>query len=194
MSIILGLTGGTGCGKSTAANYLKSRGAQVIDADQIARQVTRPGSPALFEIQKAFDGVVTKDGSLDRKKLGAIVFADQNARETLNQITHKYILEEIKNSVFASQSPLVVIDAPLLLECNLDRLCTASIAVLANKEKRQKRIMERDNLSPVLAEERIKAQPADSFYRERCRFIIENNGDAANLTNKLDLILKELHL
>ncbi|MBR5236560.1 MAG: dephospho-CoA kinase [Clostridia bacterium] len=194
MSIIIGLTGGTGCGKSTAAAYLKSRGAHVIDADQIARRIVLPGTPALFEIQKAFDGVVTEDGSLDRKKLGVLVFADKTARETLNKITHKYILEEIENCVNTSQSPLVVIDAPLLLECNLDRLCNASIAVLANNEKRRERIMTRDNLSEVLAIERIGAQPDDAFYRERCRFIVENNEDAVALENKLDLVLKELNL
>ncbi len=192
MKTILGLTGGSGCGKSLAADYLKKQGAEIVDADKIAREITEPGKPALCEIAKNFEGVLLPDGSLNRKKLGALVFSNKDALERLNAITHTYIAEEIKSRLANSQSKLLVLDAPLLLEYDLDALCTACIAVLSDRALRISRIMSRDNLTETDAKNRIDSQKSDDFYKSRCRFVIENNDDIASVYASLDTILKEL--
>ncbi|MBQ2695797.1 MAG: dephospho-CoA kinase [Clostridia bacterium] len=192
MKTVLGLTGGSGCGKSLAASFLKKHGAEIIDADKIAREILEPGKPALKEIVEAFGGVLLPDGSLNRKKLGNLVFSDEDSLHRLNAITHTYIIDEIKKAVNASQNSFIVIDAPLLLECGLDSLCTACVCVLADKELRKARIMTRDNLTEQEAENRIASQKDDGYYKSRCKFFIENNGDAASLEQSITHILKEL--
>ncbi|MBE7048755.1 MAG: dephospho-CoA kinase [Ruminococcaceae bacterium] len=194
MGVVIGLTGGTGCGKSMAATYLQQKGAYVIDADQIARHIVEPGQPALTEIAAVFPDVLLPDGTLNRKKLGSLVFADRKALATLNHITHRYIIAEIEKLIDEGKQSFIVIDAPLLLECGLDRLCTLCIAICSNKENRLHRIMERDNLTKTDALNRINAQPADHFYRTHCQHIIENNGEAEAVMVALDAILKELPL
>ncbi len=194
MAVILGLTGGTGCGKSTVATYWAQCGAAIVDADRIAREIVMPGKPALAELAAAFDDILCDDGSLNRKKLGALAFEDPQKLHILNRITHTYIIQEIKNRLTALQAtPLVVIDAPLLLECNLDNLCTACVAVLADTALRSKRIMARDGLTAAQAEARIQAQPEDSFYQQRCRFILYNNSDKATLLRAADGVLEALN-
>lgn len=192
MKTVLGLTGGSGSGKSLAADYFKTHGAYIIDADQIARQITEPGKPALLEIAKSFEDILMPDGSLNRKKLGSLVFRDPDALHRLNTITHTYIIEEIKTLLANSWHDFIVIDAPLLLECNLDRLCTACACVLADTALRVRRIMTRDKLTEAQARDRINSQKENDFYKSRCRFVIENNGDAASLNAALDQLLKEL--
>lgn len=192
MKTILGLTGGSGTGKSLAAEYLKLQGAQIIDADRIARQIVAPGKPALAKISETFDDILLTDGTLNRKKLGALVFSDKDALMRLNAITHAYIAEEINTQLIESKSPLVVIDAPLLLEYDLDALCTECVCILADLSIRVNRIMTRDGLTQEQAENRIRAQKEDDFYKNRCRFVIENNGDVASLHTALDTMLKEL--
>lgn len=192
MSTVIGLTGGTGCGKSAAAEYLQKKGAVIIDADRIAREITEPGQPALLRLAAAFPGILQTDGSLNRKKLGTLVFSDSEALERLNGITHAYIINEIEKRLAASSRPLTVIDAPLLLECGLERLCDCCIAVLADRSLRLQRIIERDHLTEEEAFNRIASQPEDSFYRSRCRFILENNSSLSALEQALDDILKEL--
>lgn len=192
MKIILGLTGGSGTGKSIAADYLKMQGAQIIDADLIARQIVAPGKPALSEIAKTFEDIILPDGTLNRKKLGALVFSDKEALSRLNAITHTYIAEEINAQLQGSKSNLVVIDAPLLLEYDLDALCSECVCILADHSTRVNRIMMRDGLTLEQAENRICSQKEDDFYKKRCRFVIENNEGIASLYTALDTMLKEL--
>ncbi len=194
MKTVLGLTGGSGSGKSCAATYLQSLGAYVIDADKIARQVVAPGEPALFEIEKAFPGVLFPDGSLDRKKLGSIVFSDPEALSLLNSITHGYIKEEIVKAVANSTQALLVIDAPLLFDCGLDSLCSSCIGIIADKTLRIRRLMSRDGLTEEEAKNRISSQKTEDFFRQNCDYIIENNGEETALRHELDSILKELNI
>ncbi len=191
MNLVLGLTGGTGCGKSAAARYLEKKGAFIIDADEIARNIVAPGEPALCEISAAFHDVLLPDGTLNRKKLGALVFADKTALHALNKITHPHIMNEIKK-LLETPRIFTVIDAPLLFECGLDKLCSTCLCVLSDPSLRLKRIMERDQLTKEAAETRIKAQPTNDFYASRCQFVIENNKDIAALESALDNMLKEL--
>ncbi len=194
MSIIIGLTGGSGSGKSTVALCFKNAGARIIDADRIARDVVAVGRPALAEIANTFTDVLLPDGSLNRKKLGAIVFSDKNTLAKLNKITHAYIIKEIKETLENHPQPLTVIDAPLLFECGLEQLCSVCIAVLSDRKVRLERIMKRDGLTEALAKSRIDVQPDDDFYRTRCDYVIENNQDQSALKGAIDDIIKELSL
>ncbi len=191
MKTVLGLTGGSGTGKSVAARHFQKHGAEIIDADRIAREITEPGTPALSEIAENFPGVLHRDGSLDRKKLGAMVFADKTLLHKLNTITHKYIIKSIEQALATSACEFIVIDAPLLLECGLERLCTATLCILADFSLRVSRIMERDGLTKDEAENRIRSQKDDDFYKSRCRYAVYNNAGAQELTSALDLIIKE---
>ncbi len=192
MKTILGLTGGTGNGKSAVAAYLKTKGAHIIDADKVAKQIMQPGMPALTKVAMAFDDVLLPDGSLNRKKLGRLVFADNEALCRLNAITHTYIIKEIETALSRSTADFIVIDAPLLFECGLKRLCTASACVLANQDIRKARIISRDNLTEQEAADRIESQQSEDYYKNRCDFILENNNSLLDLYRSIDIMLKEL--
>ncbi len=177
MGTVIGITGGSGCGKSLVSSFLAEQGALVIDADKIAREVVEPGQPALAELKEAFgSGILLPDGTLNRKRLGDIVFSNSEKLHILNCITHKYIKKEIENRAEHAGQALTVIDAPLLFETGLDRLCGATIAVLSAWEMRVRRIMERDALTREQAEKRIAAQPEDAFYRARADYVLSNLG------------------
>ncbi|MBE7027644.1 MAG: dephospho-CoA kinase [Ruminococcaceae bacterium] len=191
--LIVGVTGGTGSGKSTICAYFKEKGAKIIDADIIARDIVKEGKPALFEIKEAFGSdILFSDGSLDRKKLGKIVFASSEKLNILNGITHKYIIKEIKDRVFSSSEEMVVIDAALLFETELFKLCDKTIAVTAPENERKKRIIKRDSLDVQTAKNRISSQKENSFYEEHSDYVIVNDGDLDGLKFKAGRVLKEL--
>ena len=163
MKTVLGLTGGSGSGKSVVADYLKAAGAAIIDADKIARQILAPGKPAYSQVIAAFGGITEDDGSLNRKKLGTLVFSDHKKLKKLNTITHPAIVREIETTLSELKEDFIVIDAPLLFECGLDRLCTACACVLADSEIRKNRIIARDGIAPDVATNRIQSQNNDDF-------------------------------
>ena len=189
---VLGLTGGTGCGKSMAADYLKGLGAHIVDADAISRYIMEPGMPALQKVADKFGNVLLPDGTLNRKKLASIVFCDDAALRSLNEITHTYIIQEIERKLAQSTAKFTIIDAPLLFEAGLDRLCDACLCMLADDELRKARIMARDGLTEGEAKARIAAQKEPKFYKTRCRFMIENNNGQKAVFDALDAILKEI--
>ena len=170
--LIVGLTGGTGAGKTSALAALVDLGGTVLDCDAVYHQMLRT-DPALREaITAAFGPVFCPDGSLDRQKLGTLVFSDHAALDRLNAIVYEYLPPELMRRA-AGQS-LVGLDAINLVESGLDRLCACTVAVLAPAEDRVRRIMARDGLSRGYARLRISAQPSDGFYREHCSHILEN--------------------
>lgn len=174
---IIGITGGIGSGKSTLCAELKKLGAQVIDSDRISRDITQKGRPALLEIADAFGReVIGINGELERKKLGNIVFNDPQKLKKLNQITHKYIFEEMKRQMDEATASVVVLDVPLLFQCDFPIKCDLTIAVLADREVRIKRIMERDGVDREAALLRMKRQLTDSDYRRLADVCFENNG------------------
>lgn len=191
MKFVLGITGGTGSGKTTVTSYLKEKGAFVIDADVVAREIVSVGMPALLEIKEAFGDVFFKDGSLNRKKLGNIVFSDSEKLNILNNITHKYIIEDIKNKVLKNDG-FIIIDAALLFQTELFKLCDKTLLVLADKEKRQNRIINRDSLSKETAKNRIASQEDYEKLRDCSDYVLENSGTLEDLKNKVDLIVKEI--
>lgn len=193
MNVILGVTGGSGSGKSAFCRELKRLGAYVIDADVVARRVVEKGMPALMEITKEYgEEYLLPDGSLDRKKLGALVFSNPDKLKKLNEITHKYITEEINKELKSKEDGLFIIDAALLFESRLDKICDRTVCVLADRDVRAERITERDAIDKDAAYARIDAQQNDDFYRKNADDIIENNGAEAELIAKAQKYLTKL--
>ena len=174
MKYVIGITGGTGAGKSVVSAYLKKRGATIIDADALSREITKEGGIALTEIDKAFPGVI-KEGVLDRKALGRIVFSDSGKLSVLNEITHKYI-KKLTEERIENADGLIILDAPLLFEAGEDKLCDKVIFVTADEDVRIKRIMARDNLSFEDAKQRIDARNLAPIM-EKCDLLIKNDGN-----------------
>lgn len=170
---IIGVTGGTGGGKTTITEKMKKYGAYVVDADVVAREVTSAGMPALAEIAAEWD--VVSCGVLDRKALAKIVFNDEAQLHKLNGIVHKYVIEEIKSQMENCKEEIFVIDAIALFESGLSDICDVTVAVIADRSIRCERIMERDGLSHEEAIMRINAQESNEFYIERADFVIYNN-------------------
>lgn len=175
---IIGITGGIGAGKTTVCDEMKRCGAEIIDADKIARQIVQKDMPALKEIENEFGkDVLTPGGELNRKKLADIVFSDEKKLKGLNSITHKYILNEMKRRVKNTISEVVVLDVPLLFQCDFPIKCDLTIAVIADKETRLQRIMERDGTERADAEARMSKQLTDKEYSDFADICFENDGD-----------------
>ncbi len=174
---IIGITGGIGSGKSTLCSELKKLGAQIIDSDLISREITQKGKPALSEIAETFgQEVININGELERKKLGSIVFNYPEKLKRLNQITHRYIFEEMERQLNEATASVVVLDVPLLFQCDFPFKCDLTIAVLADKEERIKRIMNRDGVDRNAALLRMERQLKDSEYKRMADVCFENNG------------------
>lgn len=191
---VLGLTGPSGSGKTTALKEFEAMGALVIDCDELYHTILKTRSDLLDEIDKQFPGMV-KDGVLDRRALAMIVFSDFTALDRLNEITHKYIVKEVKdklNDWVMQGGKLAAIDAVELISSGLSDVCSASIAVLADEKLRISRIMARDNIDREEAEIRVDAQKDDAYYRENCSHIIFNNDDTAQYKKDLALIIQEV--
>lgn len=192
---ILGLTGGSGTGKSAASAAFAQLGCGVIDADASYRMLCDTCKPMLDEIQSVFSDVLSTDGKLCRKKLGAIVFADRQKLLNLNAITHPYIRKAAQEAFAAFEAQgcrLCIYDAPVLFEGGMDNLCDKTCAVLAQRETRIARIMARDAITEQYAALRIDAQNPDSFYQERCDYIMYNDMDLADLYEQVRRIYDDI--
>lgn len=190
MSIIIGLTGPTGAGKSTAAVAAKSFGLQVIDCDKSARAATEKGTDGLKALVAAFgDEILSPDGSLDRRALAAAAFASPQKTELLN----KTVLPHIVKLVLAeADGKNVLLDAPTLFESGLNSVCTAVIAVSADVKIRKERIIKRDGLSPDAAILRINAGKTDEYYKQKADYFLYNNSDEKAFYERFSDILKNI--
>ena len=172
--MIIGITGGTGCGKTTLLNLIAARGGLILDCDAIYHELLISDKKMLSAIENRFPGVV-ENGALNRKKLGAIVFADENALLDLNRITHAAVKTEVLRRL--EDAPvLAAIDAIGLFEGNLAPLCDVTVAVTAPEEARVKRLMLRDGISEDYARSRIRAQHREDWFRETCDYVLSNSG------------------
>ena len=174
--MIIGITGGTGCGKTTLLNVLRDQGCLVLDCDAIYHELLQTDKNLLNAIEERFPGVV-ENGVLQRKKLGNLVFSDEQALLDLNRITHGAVKAEVLRRL-AKQPALAAIDAIGLIEGGLAELCDMTVAVTAPREQRIQRLMLRDNISAEYAEKRIDAQKDPAWFRENCDDVLENDGTA----------------
>ncbi len=185
---VIGITGGSGCGKSYISEILRRNGIPVIDADKTAHEVMDPGTPCCREIIDFFGCGIEENGGINRKKLGKIVFSDPNMLKKLNEISHKYILESIENKIEHENAEIVCVDGAVLIESGMK--CDMMIGVIADFAVRRKRITARDSISEEAADMRIHAQPSEDFYRKNCDFIIYNDGRPLDI-NKILKRIKE---
>ena len=184
--MIIGITGGTGCGKTTALKAIERLGGIVLDCDAIYHELLKSDKNLLAAIESRFPGVV-ENGALQRKKLGAIVFHDPQALLDLNAITHAAIRAEVERRL-ADCPTLAAIDAIELFDSGLADLCDTTVAIVAPLEDRVKRLMKRDGITEEYARSRIAAQKSEAWFRAHCDHILENSGNLdAFATTCIDL-------
>ncbi len=188
--MILGITGGSGCGKTTLLKRIRERGGLVLDCDAIYHDLLKNDPGLLTAIDARFPGVV-ENGALDRKKLGAIVFSDPAALEDLNAITHAAVKREVLCKL-SGRPKLAAIDAIALFEGGLAELCDVTVAITAPLEDRVKRLMRRDGISEGYARSRIAAQHSDGWFREKCTHTLHNNSTIDAFATKCVAFLQEL--
>ncbi len=191
----IGLTGGIASGKSTVTNMLRARGAAIVDADVIAREVVAPGTPGLHEVAARFPSVMTADGALDRQALGALVFSDPKARADLNAITHPRIAARVIEQTVrheAAGEPFCIYDSPLLIENELHRQCDAVVLVFVDRETQLARLMSRNHLSREQAMQRIEAQMPLEKKRQWAKWVIDNSGSIDATQKQVDALWPQL--
>ena len=188
--MIIGITGGTGSGKTTLLAQLKNHGALVLDCDAIYHDLLHRDPALLAAIENRFPGTV-ENGVLQRKKLGQIVFSDENALRDLNRITHGAVHQEVMAHL-KPQAKLVAIDAIGLFESGMDALCDVTVAVTAPEEVRVQRLIARDGISMDYAQKRIAAQPSSNWFRKKCDYTLENDGSPADFHAKCLAFLQEV--
>ena len=190
--MIIGITGGSGCGKTTLLDQIKKLGGLVLDCDAIYHELLTTDKQMLQAISQRFPGTV-QDGSLQRKKLGAIVFSDPQALLDLNAITHAAVKKEVLRRL-ESAPKLAAIDAIGLFEGGLAALCDVTIAVTAPREARIARLMARDGITREYADNRIAAQHDDHWFREKCSHVLENDGSLDAFATKCVAFLSDLSI
>ncbi|MDI3287529.1 dephospho-CoA kinase [Polyangium sp. 15x6] len=191
--VFFGLTGGIACGKSTVAARLREQGVQVIDADVVARQAVAPGTSGLTEIVKLFgEGVLRHDGTLDRGKLGAIVFGDEEKRRALNRILHPRIGARtmmLAQELAQRGEPLACYEAALLVENGLQDAFRPLVVVTAPEEVQVQRTMVRDGLDEKAARARIRAQMPVAEKVKVADYVIDTSGTMEQTIQRADEVL-----
>ena len=194
---IIGLVGTSGSGKTTICDILKKgENATIIDADKIAKKLSKKGTLYFKSIVECFGAhIIDEKGELKRKELAEIIFEDDKKREELNQLTFIYVVDEIKRLIsLSSAKEFIVIDAPLLFESNLNQICDFVIGVIAPNEVKVERIMKRDNIEEDLALKRLNIQKDNDFIRENSDFIIENVKDIEYLKECIEEIKEKINI
>ena len=187
MKFILGLTGGIGSGKSAASHWFEQQGIVVVDADIVAREIVEIGQPALEQIRQAFgDWVLLADGSLNRRALREHIFQFQDARQTLESITHPAIRQSIIRQLSAAASPYVILVSPLLFETNQHELTQRNLLIDADIELQIARASQRDGQNVEQIKKIIKAQMSRKEKRQHADDIVLNDGDLEHLYRQLE--------
>lgn len=198
---IVGITGPSGSGKSMLAGALRARGYLTADADEIYHDLLATSLPMQNELVAAFGTDILCDGQIDRRALAAKVFRTKSRKPLLrlNKITHKYVCRACIAQIRAAKeagAKGILLDAPLLIEARLDRLCDLVVCVTAPTAARIARISARDGISKEDARARIHAQPDDLFYLKKCDYALTNDGDLAKIdeaAREIDALLSEEH-
>ena len=190
MSIVIGLTGPTGSGKSSASKIAENFGFQVIDCDKTAREATEKGTEGLKALVSVFgEDILLSDGNLNRKALANKAFKDKASTDLLNKTILPYIADLVVKQA-AGQDTLL--DAPTLFESGINKICDKTVAVLADRDIRLKRIIARDNLTLKEAEIRINAGKDEKFFKENADYVLYNNDDENAFLKRFSDILKEI--
>lgn len=197
----IGLTGGIGAGKSTAAARFRALGALVLDADAISRAALEPGGACYEAVVHAFGAdVLLPGGAIDRKALAKIVFASKEKRALLNGIVHPHVIEtmfETAEAELGRRGGIAVFEVPLLFESGMHKKMDANVLICADEEARVERILRRDGATREAAQSRIRAQMPDEQKRLLADYVLENNGSVAELNEQIDRVyntlLEELH-
>lgn len=177
MSFVLGVTGGIASGKSTVVNFFKTEGFPVVDGDIVAREVVEPGSEGLNALEEMFGSeILQKDGSLDRKKLGSLIFQNEQKRQVLNKTLDPFIRGEIEKQTAEAKnkSDLVIVDIPLLFEGHYEAMMSAVAVVYVTPEIQLKRLMNRNDLSEKAALARINSQLSLEQKKKRADIVFDN--------------------
>lgn len=194
---VIGITGPSGAGKSAVSRYLSSRGVNVIDADAVYHDVITPPSSCLDELVRYFGkNIISESGNLDRAALSRLVFGEENRDklETLNKITHKYVVDSIREKISEFRVLMCsacAVDAPLLIEAGLCDDCDVVVAVLADATLRAERISARDGIGIDAAMLRIKSQKSDEFYASVADLVVYNNGDLEEVEKAITALIDE---
>jgi dephospho-CoA kinase len=192
---VFGLTGGIASGKSTVTRMLRELGAEVLDADVLAREVVEPGTPGLADVAARFPGVLGPDGRLDRVKLGARVFSDATERAALNAIIHPRVREAFLEKVQALEArgvKRVIYDVPLLIEAGMHQWMEGVAVVWVPRDLQKARLMSRDGLDAAGAEGRLAAQLPLDEKRAHATWVIDNSGDLAATRAQVEAVWRAM--
>ena len=199
MALIVGLTGGIVGGKSTVASMFKDLGAKIVDADKLGHSVILPHRPAWEKITRLFGkDILRNDLTIDRERLGKIVFTNQTLLKKLNEITHPEIIKMIKKEIDLvkktthNQEKILIIDAALIYEAKIDRLMDKIIVVYINEDEQVKRLVKRDNLSKEEALQRIKSQMPMKEKVKIADYVIDNSNSLGKTKKQVEKIWQEL--
>ena len=185
---VIGVTGGIATGKSSLLALLAQRGAEIIDADAVYHGLIGPNGPLVGPIVARFGAdMVAVDGSIDRRALAGIVFADRTALADLDAITHPAVFEAIAHRVDRSDAAVVAVDAVKLIESGMADLCDSVWLVVADPQVQRRRLMARNGLTADEADLRLAAQPDESYRRKRADVVSDNSGTRAAFARQIDV-------
>ena len=195
-SVVIGLTGQTGAGKSTVSIELAMEGCAIIDCDVLAHRVVEQSEPCKAELAQQFGAdILDEKNHLNRKLLADRAFRSSEETERLNEITHPYIWEALRKEIYAlkrQKTDFIVLDAPTLLEAGGDKFCDFVMVVKAPETVRRERIIQRDHLKPEQADRRIHAQPPESFYTHHADYVLDGTKGRDALSRKVRTILRSI--
>lgn len=193
--MLIGLTGMSGAGKSTVAAWFEKRGFRLIDCDALVHSLYEDSRYAVL-VEEAFGKNYIQNGSVDRKKLGALVFSDKNALKKLNETVSPFIMNAVTARIRAAKQEDIatVLDAPLLFEYGLEKFCDITVGVTTDVETAVKRLSARDGRSETEIRSRLASQHNIAFFREHCDHILENNGDLPMLARNFEDMMEKIYI
>lgn len=192
---VVGICGSSGSGKSSLCEMLSYRGYPVLDCDKIYHSLVNKPSECLDEICRAFGQHLCVEGRLDRKELGKIVFASPEKLSYLNEISHRHVLNQIKKDLTRleeQKKAFCFIDAPMLFESGLDKMCDFICAVISDPAVQISRVCERDHISKAEALKRLENQIPENILREKADFVVENNTDLNGIEAQCEILIDRI--